>query len=82
LAVYIILSIIIAIVSIILIIAVTLQDSKSYGLSASISGGSSNYWSGTKGRSKEGRLIKITTIAGIAFFIIAILLNVGIFTNL
>jgi len=80
--VYIILSIIIAIVSIILILAVLFQESKSYGLSAGISGGSDTYWSRNKSRSKQGRLVKITTIAGIAFFIIAILLNVGFLTNL
>ncbi len=79
---YIILTAVITLISIVLILAIILQDSKSYGLSASISGGSSNYWSGSRSRSKEGRLVKITTIAGIIFFIAAILLNVGLFTNL
>ena len=79
---YLIVTIIISIISVLLILAIILQESKSYGLSASISGGSSNYWTGTKSRSKEGKLVKITTIAGIVFFIAAILLNVGLFTNL
>lgn len=79
---YIILTAVITLISIILILAIILQDSKSYGLSSSISGGSSNYWSGNRSRSKEGRLVKITTIAGIVFFIAAILLNVGLFTHL
>ena len=79
---YIILTAIITLISVVLIIAIVLQESKSYGLSASISGGSSNYWSGTRSRSKEGRLAKITIIAGIIFFIPAILLNVGLFTKL
>ncbi len=79
---YLVLTIIISIVSVILILAVIFQESKSYGLSGSISGGSSNAWSGTKSRSKEGRLVKITTIAGIVFFVAAILLNVGLFTGL
>ena len=79
---YLILTIIISIISVILILAIIFQDSKSYGLSGSISGGSSNAWSGTKSRSKEGKLVKITTIAGIVFFIAAILLNVGLFTGL
>ena len=79
---YLILTIIITIISIALILAIIFQESKSYGLSASISGGSANsYWSGSKSKSKQGKLIRITTIAAIIFFIAAILLNVGLFTK-
>ena len=80
---YLIATIVVSIISVILILAIIFQESKSYGLSGSISGGSSNYWSsGTKGRTKQGKLVKITTIAGIVFLVAAILLNVGLFTNL
>lgn len=79
---YLIASIIIAIASVIMIVAVCLQEGKSAGLSGSISGGSDSYWSRNKGRSKEGKLEKITIIVMIAFFIIAILLNFGFFKNL
>ena len=79
---YLIASIIIAIASVIMIVAVCLQEGKSAGLSGSISGGSDSYWSRNKGRSKEGKLEKITIIVMIAFFVIAILLNFGFFKNL
>ena len=80
---YLIVTIIISIISVALILAIIFQESKSYGLSASISGGSANnsYWSGSKSKSKQGKLVRITTIAAIIFFIAAILLNVGLFTQ-
>ncbi|MGI6072817.1 MAG: preprotein translocase subunit SecG [Lachnospiraceae bacterium] len=77
---YLIATIVMVIMSVVLVVAVVLQESQSSGLSGSISGGSSNYWSGS--RSKEGRLAKITTIAGIIFIVAAILLNVGLFTKM
>ena len=79
---YLIATIIVTISSVILIIAVCLQEGKSAGLSGSISGGSDTYWSRNKGRSKEGRLEKITIIMMVIFFVAAILLNVGLFTKL
>ncbi len=79
---YLIATIIVTIASVILIIAVCLQEGKSAGLSGSISGGSETYWSRNKGRSKEGRLEKITIIMMVIFFVAAILLNVGLFTKL
>ena len=78
---YLIATIIVTIASVILIIAVCLQAGKSAGLSGSISGGSETYWSRNKGRSKEGRLEKITIIMMVIFFVAAILLNVGLFTK-
>ena len=65
-----------------MIIVICLQEGKSAGLSSSISGQSETYWSRNKGRSKEGRLERITIIMGIVFFVAAILLNVGLFTKL
>lgn len=65
-----------------MIVAVCLQEGKSAGLSGSISGGSDSYWSRNKGRSKEGRLEKITIVVMIVFFVIAILLNIGLFSKL
>ena len=79
---YLIATIIVSIVSVIMIIVVCLQEGKSAGLSSSISGGSDTYWSRNKGRSKEGRLEKITIIVTVIFFVAAILLNVGLFTKL
>ncbi len=75
---FIILSIVLAIACAVVVVAIMFQESKSYGLSASIAGGSENtYWSRNKGRSKEGRLVRITVIAGIVFFVVSIILNIG-----
>ena len=74
---YTVLTIIITIISVILIVAIILQQGKSAGLSSSLAGSSETYWAKNKSRSKEGRLERITTIAGIVFFIAAILLNIG-----
>lgn len=79
---YLIATIVISIASVIMIIVVCMQEGKSAGLSGSIAGGSDTYWSRNKGRSKEGRLEKITIIVTIIFFIAAILLNVGLFTKM
>ena len=79
---YLIATIVISIVSIILIIAVVVQQSKSSGLSGAISGGSDTYWSRNKGRSREGKLEKITLISGIIFMVVAIILNIALFKNL
>ncbi|MCQ2513012.1 MAG: preprotein translocase subunit SecG [Lachnospiraceae bacterium] len=78
---YLIATIIISIASVVMIIVICLQEGKSAGLSGSISGGSDTYWSKNKGRSKEGKLEKLTIIFTIVFFIAAILLNVGLFTG-
>lgn len=53
---------------------VLLQEGKSAGLGA-ISGAAETYWGKNKGRSVEGKLEKLTTIAAIAFLVIALLLN-------
>ena len=54
---------------------VLLQEGKSAGLGA-ISGAAETYWGRNKGRSAEGKLVKFTTIAAIAFLVIALVLNV------
>jgi len=79
---YMIATIVITIVSIILIIAIVVQQSKSSGLSSGLSGGSDTYWSRNRGRSKEGKLERITLIAGIVFMVLAVILNIGLFKNM
>ena len=74
---YPILTVIISIISVVLVVAIILQQGKSAGLSSSLAGSSETYWAKNKSRSKEGKLERITTIAGIIFFIAAILLNIG-----
>lgn len=78
---YTIATIIISIISVILIVAIVLQQGKSAGLSSSLAGSSETFWAKSKSKTKEGKLEKITTVAGIIFFILAILLNVGMFTK-
>ena len=79
--VFIIGSIVVAVVSVILCLVICLQEAKQAGLGAGIAGGSDTYWSKNKSRSKEGKLVRITVIAAIAFFVIAILLNIGAVAN-
>ncbi len=70
----IILTVLLAIDSVVLIVMVLLQESKSDGLSA-LSGSSDTFWGKNKGRSMEGTLVWITRIAAILFVVLAFVLN-------
>lgn len=72
------LEIIILIVSVALIIIVLSQEGKETGLS-SLSGTTDTYWSRNKGRSKEGMLVKITTLLMILMIVISLLLSSKLF---
>ena len=76
------LKIVIQILFILICIAVTvlvlMQEGKSAGLGA-ISGAAETYWGKNKGRSMEGKLVKITTGLAIGFLVLAIVLNLTIF---
>ena len=61
-----------------LVVIVLLQEGKSAGLGA-ISGAAETYCGKNKGRSMEGKLVKITTILAVAFIVFAIVLNLKIF---
>ena len=54
---------------------VLMQESKQNGLSGAISGAADTYWGKNKGRSMEGKLVKITKILVILFVVIAVILN-------
>lgn len=58
---------------------VLLQEGKSAGLGA-ISGAAESYWGKNKGRSMEGKLVKITKYLAIIFMVMAIVLNISRFT--
>ena len=73
-----ILTIVFIIVCTALTVLVLMQEGKSAGLGA-ISGVAETYWGKNKGRSMEGFLEKFTTGLVIAFFILAILLNMQLF---
>ncbi|MBS7238753.1 MAG: preprotein translocase subunit SecG [Acetatifactor sp.] len=77
-ALRIVLTIIFIIVCIALVVLVLMQEGKTQGL-GSISGAAETYWGKNKGRSMEGRLVQITKILAILFFVLAIVLNLQIF---
>lgn len=61
-------------------IIVLLQEGKSAGL-GTIAGGADTYWGQNKGRSMEGALVKVTRILAILFLVLALVLNLGVFTS-
>ena len=70
----IILTVIYAIDCIALTVVVLMQEGKQQGLGA-IAGAAETYWGKNKGRSMEGGLVKATTVMGILFFVLAVVLN-------
>ena len=77
-ALRIVLTIIFIIVCVALATIVLLQEGKSAGLGA-ISGAAETYWGKNKGRSMEGKLVKITRYLAIAFIVLAVILNLNRF---
>ena len=73
-----ILTIIFILVCIALTAIVLMQEGKSAGLGA-ISGAADTYWGKNKGRSMDGILVKITKYLGIAFVVLAAVLNISKF---
>ena len=71
-----ILTIIFVLVCVVSVIIVLLQEGKSAGLGA-IAGAAESYWGKNKGRSMEGNLVKGTIALAVAFFVLAIILNLG-----
>ena len=57
---------------------VLMQEGKSAGLGA-ISGAAETYWGKNKGRSMEGKLVKITKYLAIGFMLFSIILNLNVF---
>ncbi len=77
-ALRIVLTIIYIIICLALVVLVLMQEGKSAGLGA-VSGAAETYWGKNKGRSMEGKLVKITTGLAVGFMLIAIVLNLNIF---
>ena len=71
-----ILTILFVIDGIALTVVVLMQEGKSQGLGA-IAGAADTYWGKNKGRSMEGGLVKATTIMGVLFFVLAVVLNLN-----
>ncbi|MBQ0058593.1 MAG: preprotein translocase subunit SecG [Lachnospiraceae bacterium] len=57
---------------------VLMQEGKNAGLGA-IAGSSDSYWGQNKGRSVEGTLVKMTKAMVVAFFVLAIVLQLPIY---
>ena len=75
----IVLTILFAIDCIVLTAIVLLQEGKSAGLGA-IAGASDTFWGQNKGRSKEGKMVLATKIAAVLFIILAVALNLSVFS--
>lgn len=73
-----ILTVIFIVICIALTVIILLQEGKSAGL-GTIAGAADTYWGKNKGRSKEGMLLKSTTVLVVLFMVLAIVLNLGIF---
>ncbi|MBQ1993154.1 MAG: preprotein translocase subunit SecG [Lachnospiraceae bacterium] len=71
-----ILTVILILVSIAFTIIVLMQEGKSAGLGA-ISGAAETYWGKNKGRSMEGALVKATTVLGVVFMLLSVVLNIN-----
>ena len=59
-----------------LTVVVLMQEGKTQGLGA-IAGAADTYWGKNKGRSMEGGLVKATTVMGVLFFVLAVVLNLN-----
>lgn len=71
-----ILTVIFIIISLVITVAILMQEGKSAGLGA-ISGAADTYWGKNKGRSMEGMLVKLTRISVIVFLVLAVVLNMS-----
>lgn len=71
------LTILFVIVSLVLVVLVLMQEGKSAGLTGAINGMADTYWGKNKGRSWEGKLVKLTRFLTVAFFVLAIVLNMN-----
>lgn len=72
----IVLTILLILISVVFTVLVLMQEGKSAGLGA-ISGATETYWGKNKGRSMEGALVKLTTVLGVAFMVLAVVLNLN-----
>ena len=68
----IILGVLILIPSILVVIMVLLQEGKQQGLSGAIAGGAETFFGKSKGRTMEQKLVKITRVLAIVFFVLTL----------
>lgn len=72
------LTIIFILVCLVLTVIVLMQEGKSQGLGA-VSGMAESYWGKNKGRSLEGKLVKITKVCAVLFMVLALVLDLNVF---
>ncbi|MBR3147008.1 MAG: preprotein translocase subunit SecG [Eubacterium sp.] len=70
------LMVIMAIVSLVLILSVLLQEGNSDGLSGSIAGGAEQLFGEKRGRGYQGILEKITVVSAVLFMVLALVIVV------
>ena len=68
----IILGIVLVLLSVAIIVLVLLQEGKSAGLSGAIAGGAETFFGKNKSRTMESKLVLITKIIAISFFVLAL----------
>jgi preprotein translocase subunit SecG len=68
------LMIVLAVVSILLILSVLLQEGNSDGLSGSIAGGAEQLFGKKRGRGYQGILNKITIVSAVLFIVLSLVL--------
>lgn len=68
----IILGILLILLSVAIIVLVLLQEGKSAGLSGAIAGGAETFFGKNKSRTMESKLVLITKIIAISFFVLAL----------
>ena len=71
---YIAMMVVLAIVSVILILSVLLQEGNSDGLSGSIAGGAEQLFGTKRGRGYQGILNKITIVMSVVFIVLSLAL--------
>ena len=72
-AVYeIIFAVVLIVLAIGIVALVLLQEGNSQGLSGTIAGGAETFFGKNKGRTMEAKLVKLTKIVGISFFVLAL----------
>ena len=64
--------IVLIVLAIAIVALVLLQEGNSQGLSGAIAGGAETFFGKNKGRSMEAKLVKLTKIVGISFFVLAL----------
>ncbi|MBR5338397.1 MAG: preprotein translocase subunit SecG [Lachnospiraceae bacterium] len=59
-------------------VIILMQEGKQVGLGAMAGGSADSYWSKNKSRSMEGKLVTLTRVLVVLFFLISILLNLKV----